>query len=158
VQRLWLDHCLQGTDGAALHPGLITFADDVMVHKGWQQHVDAYSAFFNSCRLHKPRLDGLLRRRGISTVVVVGLALDHCVKWTALDAAELGYSVLLVLEATRAVDREEAGSAVRELERGGVRLLGTVQEAVQLLRGVATGEPAPRQWHTDGAAADCEAA
>jgi nicotinamidase/pyrazinamidase len=160
TQQLWPDHCLQGTEAAALDPGLLTWPDDVAVHKGWEPHIDAYSAFFDNGRLQQTRLDGLLRRQGrgtgpgsIARLVVAGLALDFCVKWTALDAVELGYEVLLVLEATAAVDGPAAGAVARELEEGGVRLVGTVDEAVQLLAGLAAGRGRERPVALGAAAA-----
>jgi nicotinamidase/pyrazinamidase len=111
---LWPDHCVQGTDGAGFHPGLRVEPYRLVLRKGFRKGLDSYSAFFENDGLTRTGLDGYLRGLGASIVVIAGLALDYCVYYTALDAARLGYSVVVVRDATRAVGAP-AGSVERAL-------------------------------------------
>ncbi len=103
-QTLWPDHCVQGSDGAAFHPGLRTDPADLVIRKGFRPAIDSYSAFFENDRTTPTGLDGYLRSRGISSVTFVGLATDYCVAYSALDAARLGYRATVLLGACRGID------------------------------------------------------
>jgi len=92
AQVLWPSHCVQGTDGAAFHPALNTDAADLVLRKGFRAAIDSYSAFFDNDRATPTGLEGYLRARGVTDLVLVGLATDFCVAWSALDAARLGFS------------------------------------------------------------------
>ena len=113
----WPVHCVRDTWGAAFHPALEVRGP--VVSKGTEGE-DGYSGF--SAR--DPRsgagqatgLDALLRSRGITTVVVTGLATDYCVQATAADALALGYRVVVLTAAVRAVDRVP-GDGARALAR-----------------------------------------
>jgi nicotinate phosphoribosyltransferase len=102
---IWPVHCVAGTWGAELHPGLLVEGD--MVKKGVGGE-DGYSGFTVRHPVdgteHPTPLDGLLRSHRIERVVVVGLATDYCVKETALDARRLGYPTEVIGGAVRAVD------------------------------------------------------
>ncbi len=122
-QTLWPTHCVQGSDGAAFHPGLRTDPAHLVIRKGFRPAIDSYSAFFENDRTTVTGLDGYLRARGIGDVVLVGLATDFCVAFSALDAARLGYDVTVRLQASRAIDLD--GSLARMLDAmraAGVRL------------------------------------
>ncbi|WP_449429535.1 bifunctional nicotinamidase/pyrazinamidase [Rhodanobacter umsongensis] len=106
-QTLWPDHCVQGTPGAALHPGIDWSALDVVIRKGSDPGVDSYSGFREN---HGPAgrrpptgLAGWLRERGVDEVFVCGLARDVCVLWTAQDALELGFRARLLWDLSRPV-------------------------------------------------------
>ena len=103
-QVLWPDHCVQGTAGAALHPGLDVPQAQLVIRKGFRRAIDSYSAFLEADRTTPTGLAGYLRERGIASVVLAGLATDFCVAWTALDARRLGFGATLMLEACRAID------------------------------------------------------
>ena len=103
-QVLWPDHCVQGTDDAALHKDLQVPKAQVILRKGFHQHEDTYSAFEEADRKTSTGLAGYLKQRGIKTVFVTGLATDFCVAWTALDAKRLGFETYVVEDATRAID------------------------------------------------------
>jgi nicotinamidase/pyrazinamidase len=103
-QVLWPDHCVQGTDDAALHKDLKLPTAQVIVRKGFHKGVDSYSAFEEADRKTATGLGGYLKQRGIKTVYVVGLATDFCVAWTALDARKAGFEVYVIEDATRAID------------------------------------------------------
>lgn len=111
-QVLWPDHCIQGTPGAAFHPGLRTDAD-VILRKGFRRGIDSYSAFFENDRTTPTGLEGYLRSRGLSDLTLAGLATDYCVAYSALDAARLGFSVTVRTGLCRAIDLD--GSLARML-------------------------------------------
>jgi nicotinamidase/pyrazinamidase len=103
-QVLWPDHCVQGTDDAALHKDLKLPSAQLIIRKGYNKGVDSYSAFEEADRKTVTGLAGYLKARGIKTVVVTGLATDFCVAWTALDARKAGFDVLVVEDACRGID------------------------------------------------------
>jgi nicotinamidase/pyrazinamidase len=103
-QVLWPDHCVQGTDDAALHKDLKLPTAQVIIRKGFHKGVDSYSAFEEADRKTATGLGGYLKQRGIKTVYVAGLATDFCVAWTALDARKAGFEVYVIEDATRAID------------------------------------------------------
>jgi nicotinamidase-related amidase len=103
-QVLWPDHCVAGTPGAALHPGLHVPPHATVLRKGVHESVDSYSAFFENDGTTAVGLDALLREASVGEVVLVGLATDFCVLRTALDARRLGYSVTVVEAGCRGID------------------------------------------------------
>jgi len=103
-QVLWPRHCVQGSDGAAFHPALNTAPAQMIIRKGFRAQIDSYSAFFENDRSTPTGLHGYLQDRGVKDVVLVGLALDYCVAYSALDAAGLGYSVAVQMDLCRAID------------------------------------------------------
>jgi len=120
-QVLWPDHCVQGSAGAALHADLHTDRAHAVVRKGYHPDVDSYSGFQENDRSTTTGLHGLLFERGVQEVWVCGLATDYCVKWTALDAVDLGYRVVVVEDAVRGVAEETVRAAWAEMAEAGVR-------------------------------------
>jgi nicotinamidase/pyrazinamidase len=104
----WPVHCVAGTEGAELHPGLDTANVDVVVDKGRDRDTEGYSGFQGT------NLAELLRERGVDHVTVVGLATDYCVKNTALDALREGFGVTVDSTAARGVE-VQAGDSERAL-------------------------------------------
>ncbi|MFT4046748.1 MAG: bifunctional nicotinamidase/pyrazinamidase [Solimonas sp.] len=104
AQTLWPDHCVQGSDGAALHAGLQLPQAQLIIRKGCNRGVDSYSAFLEADRRTATGLAGYLRERGIDTVYLAGLALDFCVAWSALDARAAGFAAVVIEDACRAID------------------------------------------------------
>jgi len=124
AQVLWPSHCVQGSDGAAFHPALNTDAADLVLRKGFRAAIDSYSAFFDNDRATTTGLEGYLRARGVTDLVLVGLATDFCVAWSALDAARLGFSVTVLEAACRAIDLNGSLAAARDqMVAAGVRLV-----------------------------------
>jgi nicotinamidase/pyrazinamidase len=122
-QVLWPDHCVQGSEGAAFHPGLNTDRADLIIRKGFRREVDSYSAFFENDHQTPTGLEGYLKTRGTDTLVLVGLATDFCVNYSAVDAARLGFAVTVREDLCRAIDLEGSLSAAREaMAQAGVRL------------------------------------
>lgn len=113
LQTLWPDHCVQGSEGAQFNPALNTDRADLIVRKGFRSAIDSYSAFFENDRTTPTGLDGYLRTRGITELVLVGLATDFCVNYSAQDAAKLGYSVTVREDLCRAIDLGGSLNAAR---------------------------------------------
>ena len=103
-QTLWPDHCVQGSEGAAFHPGLELGRAETVVRKGYRREVDSYSAFFENDRTTPTGLGGYLRERGFTRVFVAGLAYDFCVRFSAEDARKLGLETFVVGDACRPVN------------------------------------------------------
>jgi nicotinamidase/pyrazinamidase len=111
----WPVHCVQGSEGAELHPALDRSKLDVIVDKGQAVDSDGYSGFAGT------DLDALLHEHGITQVTVAGLATDYCVKNTALDALGEGFEVTVDSEGVRGVEVEQGDSerALDEVRRAG---------------------------------------
>lgn len=116
-QTLWPVHCVQGSMGAAFHPALSLDPADLILRKGFRARVDSYSAFFENDRATPTGLAGYLRERGITDLTFVGLALDYCVAWSAIDAAKLGFRARVLEGACRAIDLAGSLAAARDAMR-----------------------------------------
>lgn len=124
-QTLWPDHCVQGTPGAAFHPGLRTDPAALVLRKGMNPGIDSYSAFFENDRTTPTGLAGWLRDRGQTVLTFAGLATDYCVAWSALDAARLGFAARVHLPSCRAIDRNGSlAAALAALRAAGVTVEG----------------------------------
>jgi nicotinamidase/pyrazinamidase len=115
----WPVHCVSDTPGAELHPDLDRSQIDAVVDKGQAPDREGYSGFEDT------ELERLLRERGVDRVDIAGLALDYCVKATALDAGRAGFDVVVHRGATRAVEVQpgDADRAVEELRAAGVEVV-----------------------------------
>lgn len=124
-QILWPVHCVQGSKGADFHQDLDQSQWTVVFQKGKNPEVDSYSGFFDNARRGDTGLGDYLKSKGIEQVFVCGLALDYCVKFTALDAKSLGFETALIVDATRAVnlDPKDGDSAIGEMEKAGITIL-----------------------------------
>ena len=123
-QTLWPEHCVQGTQGADFHPDLVWKKAQLVLRKGFRGAIDSYSAFFENDRRTATGLAGYLRERGLTDLVLAGLATDFCVAFSALDAARLGFRVSVVTDATRAIDLDGSlADAERQMRAAGVTLM-----------------------------------
>ena len=129
TQVLWPDHCVQGTDDAALHKDLKLPTAQLIIRKGYNKGVDSYSAFEEADRKTVTGLAGYLKARGVKTVFVTGLATDFCVAWTAMDARKAGFEVYVIEDATRAIDlngslaaawKQMAAKGVKRIQSGDI--------------------------------------
>ena len=129
TQVLWPDHCVQGTDDAALHKDLKLPTAQIIIRKGFHKEMDSYSAFDEADHKTATGLAGYLKARGIKTLYVAGLATDFCVAWTAMDARKAGFEVYVIEDATRAIDlngslaaawKEMAAKGVKRIQSGDV--------------------------------------
>ena len=103
-QVLWPDHCVQGTEGAALHKDLNIPHAELIIRKGYRREVDSYSAFLEADKKTQTGLGGYLKQRGLKRVYFAGLATDFCVGWSALDARKQGFEALVIEDACRGID------------------------------------------------------
>ena len=121
-QVLWPDHCVQATEGAALHRELSLPQAELVIRKGYHRDIDSYSAFVEADRKTSTGLAAYLKERGFRKIYACGLATDFCVAWSALDARAAGFEVVLIEDACRAIDREGSlGKALMELAAAGVQ-------------------------------------
>ena len=102
-QILWPDHCVQGTFGAELHKDLDTRRISAIFRKGMNPKIDSYSAFFDNNKQNPTGLHGYLQEKGITELVICGLAGDFCVAYSAEDARNLGYKVSLFEAGIRSI-------------------------------------------------------
>lgn len=112
----WPPHCIQDTRGAAFHPAMTLPDTAVRVSKGVGFDTDAYSAFDGT------QLESFLKRHGIASLRIAGLALDVCVRATALDALKHGFGVELVSDGCKAVDQQKVPEVLDELRAAGATI------------------------------------
>jgi nicotinamidase/pyrazinamidase len=130
-QVLWPDHCVQGSTGAAFHPGLDLPHAEAVIRKGYRPGIDSYSGFVEADRRTRTGLEGYLRERGIAKVVIAGLATDFCVNWTAQDAARAGFETVVVEDACRAIDLDGSlDRAWAEMTAAGIRRVSAASLAI----------------------------
>ena len=110
-QVIWPPHCVIGTRGAEFHKNLNTNKANFIIRKGFRKEIDSYSGFYENDRSTSTGLDGILKNLKIERVFVVGLALDFCVQFTAIDSVNLGYETFVIEDATLPVD---IGNSVEE--------------------------------------------
>ncbi|MFT7840911.1 isochorismatase family protein [Saccharothrix sp. BKS2] len=118
----WPVHCVAGTAGSSFHPELDVTAVEAVFSKG--AYAAAYSGFEGTSGGGEQLVDWL-RARGVAEVDVVGIATDHCVRATALDAARAGFRTTVLLDLTAGVARATVDSALATLDEAGVALSGT---------------------------------
>jgi len=124
-QILWPDHCVQGEIGAEFAPGLQIEKVDRTFKKGTDLEIDSYSGFFDNDQRKSTGLGDYLKDKEVKKVFIAGLALDYCVKYTALDAQRLGFDTCVVLDATRAVNvnQGDGDKAVEEMKQSGIKVI-----------------------------------
>jgi nicotinamidase/pyrazinamidase len=125
-QILWPDHCVPGTPGAEFHPDLDPLGFDLIVRKGTDPALDSYSAFFENDHKTPTGLHFYLQGLSVKSVYLVGLALDVCVYYSAMDALKLGFSTVVVQDGCRGIDSPPGSLKARldEMRRAGAQILG----------------------------------
>ncbi len=116
----WPPHCVVGTSGVALHPNLETARIEAVFDKG--EYAAAYSGF--EAVSDGTLLADWLREHGVDTVEVVGIATDHCVRATALDAARAGFDTEIRLDLTAGVNPDSTARALQTFREAGITLIG----------------------------------
>ena len=124
-QILWPVHCVQNTHGAGFAPSFDTTRIAHVFHKGIDPRIDSYSTFFDNAHRRHTGLADFLKKRGITDIYLMGLALDYCVKYSVLDARELGLNAYVILDGCRGIDLEpgDVDRALDEMKRVGAVLL-----------------------------------
>ena len=124
-QVMWPAHCVQGTHGAELHASLDRAKITQVFQKGTDPELDSYSGFFDNGHTKATGLGAWLSERWVKQLYILGLATDYCVKFTALDARQLGFDFWLVEDGCRAVDLKpgDGERAIAELKGAGVAIV-----------------------------------
>lgn len=120
MQVLWPPHCLQGTENARVLVDNNLFL--AIVKKGQNSRYDSYSGFQDDGG-DRTELDRILKRNGISLVIVYGIATDYCVKATAIDAVDAGYQVTVVEGLSKGVDPKTTEAALKEMKGKGITII-----------------------------------
>jgi len=120
-QRLWPDHCVQGTWGAALHRELNLKRAELILRKGFRKEMDSYSAFFENDHETATGLAGYCGERGLTRMFFAGLAYDFCVGFSALDARRVGLEAVVIRDACRGIDVDGSVAKMEaDFERDGI--------------------------------------
>ena len=121
-QTLWPARCVQGTPGAELSPGLRRERIAKIFPKGADAGLDSYSGMFDNGHRKSTGLGEWLKAKGVTDVFVCGLATDYCVRFTALDAAQMGFKTHFIEDASRGVNLQpgDVKNAIAEMNRAGI--------------------------------------
>ena len=124
-QILWPVHCVQNTHGAEFATAFDTSRVAHVFHKGTDPMIDSYSTFFDNAHRRHTGLAHYLEKRSITEIYLMGLALDYCVKYSALDARQLGLNTHVIVDGCRGIELEpgDIGRALDEMKRAGAVLL-----------------------------------
>ena len=124
-QTLWPIHCVQNTAGSAFAPNLDISRVRKVFRKGTDPGIDSYSGFFDNGHRKPTGLDLYLKQAGVTETYVLGLATDYCVKFTALDAQELGFATYVLADACRGVDLQtgDVAAALHDMATAGVQII-----------------------------------
>lgn len=127
-QILWPDHCIQGSTGASISKELTLPSKTIIIDKGTHIDIDSYSGFFDNQRQSQTKLDSQLKSLGIDTLYIVGLCTEYCIKFTALDAASLGYKTHLVLDGCKGINPSDSSSAIEDMKNAGIEIHPTLSK------------------------------
>jgi nicotinamidase/pyrazinamidase len=124
-QILWPVHCVQNTFGAEFAPAFDTSRIAHVFHKGTERNIDSYSTFFDNAHRRHTGLAHYLEKRGIKDIYLMGLALDYCVKYSTLDARQLGLNTHVIVDGCRGIELEpgDIDQALKEMKRAGATIL-----------------------------------
>ena len=127
-QTLWPVHCVQGTHGAELAAALNRARVAKIFPKGTDAGIDSYSGLFDNGHRKSTGLGEWLKAQGVAEVFVCGLATDYCVKFTALDAAQMGFKTHLIEDASRGVNLrpKDVTDSIADMKRAGVIIAHSV--------------------------------
>jgi nicotinamidase/pyrazinamidase len=124
-QILWPVHCVQNTHGAKFASSFDTNRVGHVFHKGTERNIDSYSTFFDNAHRRHTGLAHFLEKRGVKDIYLMGLALDYCVKYSTLDARQLGLDTHVIVDGCRGIELEpgDISRALDEMKRAGAILL-----------------------------------
>ncbi len=123
-QILWPVHCVQKTHGAAFSSQLKQEFIQKVFHKGTDPDFDSYSAFFDNGHKKSTGLGDYLKEQKVTDLYIAGLTTDYCVKYSVLDAAQLGFQVHVIIDACRPVNLhpEDEADAIAEMRAVGAEI------------------------------------
>lgn len=119
-QRLWPVHCVANTVGAEFTSGFSKEQFQAVFHKGTSLDIDGYSAFYDNAHQKSTGLTEYFRKQGITHIVIVGVALDYCVLFSALDAKHDGFAVTVLKDFCRSIDLSQEKKILETLALQGV--------------------------------------
>lgn len=117
TQRLWPDHCVQGTFGGEFHKDLELNTAEAVFRKGMDPEIDSYSGFYDNGHLKSTGLAGYLKEKGVEEIHFCGIAADYCVYYSIKDALLEGFKTVLIEEATKPIDAESFEKQKIELNK-----------------------------------------
>ena len=122
---LWPDHCVQNSPGAEINERIEKNYGIAVIRKGTNPKIDSYSAFFENDKKTKTGLTDLLREKRIKNVYIIGLALDYCCFYTAMDAKSEGFHVYFIKNLTRGIDLPENSirNALETMKNTGIEII-----------------------------------
>lgn len=110
-QILWPVHCVRATKGAELVDILNKEAIASCFYKGTDRWIDSYSAFFDNARRKSTGLSDFLKTRNVSQVYLAGVATEYCVLYSAFDAVDIGYTVIVISDLCRPINLQPGDEA-----------------------------------------------
>jgi len=124
-QFMWPNHCVQNTFGSELAKDLNKSSIQKIIYKGTDPEIDSYSGFFDNGHLKSTELNKYLKDNNITDLYIMGLATDYCVKFTAIDAFNLGYNTFLIEDGCRAVNinKDDSEKALKEMKELGIQII-----------------------------------
>lgn len=126
-QVLWPDHCVQDSFGAEFAPGLKTDRFEKIFHKGSDHTIDSYSAFFDNEHRRATGLGDFLKEHRVTDVYLLGIATDYCIKYSAIDALQLGFKVHVIEDGCSGINLkpDDSKEALTELKKLGVEIINS---------------------------------
>jgi nicotinamidase/pyrazinamidase len=133
-QILWADHCVQNTQGSEFIKTLHVDQIDKIIQKGTDPELHSYSTFFDDAHKRATGLHSFLSEDGVGEVYILGLATDYCVKFSVLDAIDLGYKVFVVVDGCRGINLspEDSEKAFAEMQKAGAHLVNSDEVVARL--------------------------
>ncbi len=122
-QTLWPEHCIQGTHGADFHRNLITKAAKLIIRKGYNKNIDSYSAFFENDKYTCTGLKGYINEKKINKVYFLGLALDVCVKDSALDSKNSGLDTYVLEDLCKGLSKQSSDNAIDLMNKSKIKII-----------------------------------
>jgi len=122
-QTLWPDHCIQGTIGAEFHNHLDTQSAKLIIRKGYNKNIDSYSAFYENDKYTSTGLKGYINEKKINKVYFIGLALDVCVKYSALDSINSGLETYVLKDLCKGLNKNSSNEALDIMEKSEIKII-----------------------------------
>lgn len=126
-QCLFPVHCVNHSYGAKLQSDVVVKQTDLIVYKGTNSNIDSYSCFADVIKSNKTKMHSMLQEKGFKKIYILGIATDFCVKFSVLDALELGYEVYVVEDCLAGVNQQNSLLALEELKKKGAKLVKSTE-------------------------------
>ncbi len=124
-QTLWPEHCIQGTYGAEFHENLNTQSANLIIRKGYNKNIDSYSAFFENDKYTSTGLKGYINEKKIDKVYFIGLALDVCVKDSAIDSINSGIQTYVVEDLCKGLSKQTSDDSLDLMNKSEINIINS---------------------------------